>query len=105
MAEFNGTVPNHSWESTLRWAGLALSFAVAPNDSSDEAVVTYRVRVGPGAGRGDGVNAVEAVSGTVRSNTALARVQVSGGVFAIEAGIIGKICVIASSCPPAVPHG
>src|SRR6185436_18074051 len=51
----------------------------------------YRVRIGPGALQGDGVNHADAVSGDVRSNTAQARVLVSGGVFTTEACVVGAI--------------
>ncbi len=53
--------------------------------------LTYRVRVGVGAGQGDGINHAVASSGVFRSQEALARVQVTGGVFSDDGFIIGKV--------------
>ena len=53
--------------------------------------ITYRVRIGAGALQGDGINRADAVSGDVRSNTAQARVIVSGGVFTTDGCVVGKI--------------
>ena len=72
-------------------AGPVLTFAIPAQAESDEVLITYRVRVGPGALQGDGVNRADAVSGDVRSNTALARVLVSGGVFTTDACVVGVI--------------
>jgi hypothetical protein len=68
-----------------------LTFAIPAQAASDEGLITYRVRVGPGALQGDGVNRADAVSGEVRSNTARARVLVSGGVFTTDACVVGTI--------------
>ena len=72
-------------------AGPVLTFAIPAQAESDEVLITYRVRIGPGALQGDGVNRADAVSGDVRSNTALARVLVSGGVFTTDACVVGVI--------------
>ena len=73
--------------------GPVLTFAIPAQAESAEALITYRVRVGPGALQGDGVNRAEAASGDVRSNTAAARVLVSGGVFTTDACVVGAIFV------------
>ena len=72
-------------------AGPVLAFAIPAQAESDEVIITYRVRLGPGALQGDGVNRADAVSGEVRSNTALARILVSGGVFTTDACVVGVI--------------
>ena len=51
------------------------------------------MRIGPGALQGDGVNRADAASGDVRSNVAVARVLVSGGVFTTDACVVGVIFV------------
>ena len=53
----------------------------------------YRARVAPGALDGDGVNHAWASAPGVISNTASARVQLSGGVFADEATVLGTVYV------------
>ena len=53
--------------------------------------ITYRLRIGVGALQGDGINRADAASGEVRSNTARARVLVSGGVFTTDACVVGTI--------------
>jgi uncharacterized repeat protein (TIGR01451 family) len=53
--------------------------------------LTYRVRVGVGAVQGDGINHAIASSDSMRSQEALARVKVTGGVFSDEGFIIGKV--------------
>jgi uncharacterized repeat protein (TIGR01451 family) len=74
-------------------AGPVLTFTIPASTSGAEAVVTYRVRVGPGALQGDGTNTAEAVSGAERSNVARATVTVNGGVFTTDASVAGKIFV------------
>ena len=71
--------------------GPVLAFALPARSDRDEVTITYRVRLGPGADRSDGVNMAEAVSGTARSGAARAKVTVSGGVFTTDACVIGKI--------------
>ena len=53
--------------------------------------LTYRVKIGPGAAQGDGINRVRATAGAASSNEASARVQIQGGVFSSSAFIIGKV--------------
>lgn len=53
--------------------------------------LTYRVRVGVGSLQGDGINRARAISGVVGSNLAEARVRVTGGAFATDACVVGKI--------------
>ena len=73
--------------------GPALTFIIPPQLNSDGLILTYRVRVGPGALQGNGLNTADAttLNGTVRSNTASAEVVISGGVFTPDACVIGKI--------------
>ncbi|MGH7644694.1 MAG: hypothetical protein ACREMR_03815, partial [Gemmatimonadales bacterium] len=75
--------------------GPQLAFPVGVIAAGDSAVLTYRVRVGPGAESGDGVNRALARSGTVSavSNTAVARIDVHQGVFTDRALIVGKVYV------------
>jgi uncharacterized repeat protein (TIGR01451 family) len=55
--------------------------------------IEYKVRVGLGADRGDGINSAQAnmVRGRLRSLVAKAKVKVTGGVFTREACIVGKV--------------
>ncbi len=77
--------------------GPRLVFNVGRMDVGGQAKLTYRVRVGPGALQGDGVNRVIAAyrigpTGLYsQSNVATARVTVSAGVFSDRAYIVGKI--------------
>ncbi|HLQ76210.1 MAG TPA: hypothetical protein VK210_02585, partial [Terriglobia bacterium] len=73
--------------------GPVLSFIIPAQPTSDGVILTYRLRVGPGALQGNGLNTVEATAlgGIVRSNTASAAVVISGGVFTPDACVIGKI--------------
>jgi large repetitive protein len=56
-------------------------------------VIEYKVRVGLGADRGDGVNTAQASMRdyNLQSMVARAKVVVSGGVFTREACIVGKV--------------
>jgi len=74
--------------------GPALSFAVGALGEGVTAVLTYRVQIGPGATRGDGINRAQAMSAPPlqkTSNVATVRVKVEGGVFTEKAYIIGKV--------------
>ncbi|MGZ5749973.1 MAG: SdrD B-like domain-containing protein [Usitatibacter sp.] len=75
--------------------GPRLTLALGHLDRGAQAVITYRVRIGPGAMQGDGVNQVQAtysVAGTTTaSNVASAKVQVTGGVFSDKGFILGKV--------------
>jgi uncharacterized repeat protein (TIGR01451 family) len=72
-------------------SGPALRFSLGGLAKGAQATLSYRVRVGVGAQGTTGVNAAQAVSGGVVSNRASASVQISGGVFAAEAYLIGKV--------------
>lgn len=78
--------------------GRALTFSLgAPIPANSFADLTYFVRLGVGSQQGDGINRATAVfpgpGGPVRSNTALFKVNVQGGVFSNEGCIIGKVYV------------
>ncbi len=78
-------------------SGPRLVFNVGRMDAGKQAKLTYRVRVGPGALQGDGVNRVIAayrIGATglySQSNVATAKVSVSAGVFSDRAYVVGKI--------------
>ncbi|OTG73994.1 hypothetical protein B9T26_07590 [Acinetobacter sp. ANC 4169] len=55
------------------------------------AKIEYRVLVGPNALNGDGINRARAVSKSVTSNEAQAKVKVRPGVFSSDAFVIGKV--------------
>jgi hypothetical protein len=73
--------------------GPVLTFPVPAQPAGDGAIVSFRVRVGPGALQGTGLNIVDAtaLNGTIHSNTAQNAVVISGGVFTPDACVIGKI--------------
>jgi uncharacterized repeat protein (TIGR01451 family)/fimbrial isopeptide formation D2 family protein len=77
--------------------GPRLLFNVGRMTLGQQLKLTYRVRVGPGAMQGDGINRVIAayrVNGTTRfteSNVAAAQVTIVGGVFSEKAYIVGKV--------------
>ena len=75
--------------------GPRLTFSLGALDRDAQATLTYRVRIGPGAMRGDGVNRAQAsyvANGTSTvSNVAMAKVRVSGGVFSDQGFIVGRI--------------
>ncbi len=78
--------------------GRALTFSLGgPIPANSFADLTYFVRLGVGSQQGDGINRATAVfpgpGGPVRSNTALFKVNVQGGVFSNEGCIIGKVYV------------
>ena len=58
-----------------------------------EVELSYRVRVGVGSLQGDGINKAQATGNGQRSNVAQARVKVTGGVFANEGCVVGKVYV------------
>ena len=79
-------------------AGPRLVFNIGRMNKDQLLKVTYRVRVGPGALQGDGVNHVVAsyrVGGSStlysESNVATAKVTITGGVFSDSAYILGKV--------------
>ena len=89
--------------------GPTLAFNLGAMPASNELVLRYRVRVGVGAMQGDGINRARAhacgapagcvgadfvpFAGSVPTNEARHRIRVSGGVFAPEACVLGKIFV------------
>ena len=73
--------------------GAVLTCAIPAQAETDQAAITYRVRIGVGALQGDGINRAVAASGDVRSNTTRARVIVSGGVFTTDGCVVGTIFV------------
>ncbi len=79
-------------------AGPALTFSLSNLAVGATATLTYRVRVGTAALRGDGVNtaiarAQETLIATRDkvSNTATAKVEVTPGVFADDGYLVGKV--------------
>ncbi|MEP7069408.1 MAG: SdrD B-like domain-containing protein [Usitatibacter sp.] len=94
-------VPGTARRDALRIAdptggqGPRLTFNVGRLASDAQATLTYRVRIGPGAMQGDGTNRVQAFYSaagvTTSSNVAIARVQVTGGVFSDKGFILGKV--------------
>ncbi len=89
--------------------GPTLAFNLGAMPASKQLVLRYRVRVDVGAMQGDGINrargqacgvpagcvdaAFNPLGGAVATNEAAYRVKVSGGVFATEACVVGKIFV------------
>ena len=83
--------------------GPALRFSLGSLGAGAQKVLTYRVRVGVGAQQGSGINRAQATSvrdgkcngasGEVCSNEARHRVEVTGGVFATDACVVGKVYV------------
>ena len=91
--------------------GPTLVFDVGPLPVGAQKVLSYRVRVGVGSQQGDGINRARAhgcsitggcvdpttlrpyPGGVIDSNAAEYRVQVSGGVFADEGCVLGKVFV------------
>lgn len=55
--------------------------------------VRYRVRLGPAAPTGDGINRAQASNGITRSNVATAQVRVIGGVFSERGFIVGRVAL------------
>ena len=80
-------------------AGPRLAFALGAIADNETVSLTYRVRVGPGALQGNGINNAQANSTApivTGSNVARARVRVQGGVFSDRGVIIGKVFVDAN---------
>jgi uncharacterized repeat protein (TIGR01451 family) len=95
--------------ATAGGLGPLLAFNLGPMPASNQLVLRYRVRVGVGAAQGDGINRARgqacaaptgcvgadlgALPGSVATNEAAFRVRVSGGVFGVEACVLGKVFV------------
>ena len=82
-------------------AGPKLTFNLGRMTRDQQIKIAYRVRVGPGAIQGDGVNRVVATyrlsGGSTlysESNVATAKVTVSGGVFIDRAYVVGKVYAV-----------
>ncbi|WP_310460916.1 SdrD B-like domain-containing protein [Sphaerotilus sp.] len=83
--------------------GPVLRFSLGAMASGSTVTLTYRVRVGVGALQGTGINSAQATGnpgatcGTTPnalcSNVSQFRVRVTGGVFAAEACVVGKVFV------------
>jgi uncharacterized repeat protein (TIGR01451 family) len=73
--------------------GPNLTFKIQISAFDQDVEIEYKVRVGLGADRGDGINSAQAsmVNGRLRSLIAKAKVKVTGGVFTREACIVGKV--------------
>ena len=86
--------------------GPTLGFALGTVAGNATTTVTYRVYLGPGASAGDGLNRAQALSTVtgVASNTAAAKVEVTGGVFSDRGIIAGKIFVDCACDPNRVQN-
>jgi uncharacterized repeat protein (TIGR01451 family) len=90
--------------------GPVLAFNLGAMPAGGRQVLQYRVRVGVGAAQGDGINHAKAhacsvpagcvgsdgrtpLAGSVATNHGQYQVRVSGGVFAPEACVLGKVFV------------
>ncbi|MEQ1534751.1 MAG: SdrD B-like domain-containing protein [Burkholderiaceae bacterium] len=73
--------------------GPNLAFNIQIPAFDQDVEIEYKVRVGLGADRGDGINSAQAsmVRGRLRSLIAKAKVKITGGVFTREACIVGKV--------------
>jgi uncharacterized repeat protein (TIGR01451 family) len=73
--------------------GPNLIFTVQIPAIDQDVEIEYKVRVGLGADRGDGINSAQAsmVRGRLRSLISKAKVKITGGVFTREACIVGKV--------------
>ena len=73
--------------------GPNLTFNIQIPAFDQDVEIEYKVRVGLGADRGDGINSAQAsmVRGRLRSLIAKAKVKITGGVFTREACIVGKV--------------
>jgi uncharacterized repeat protein (TIGR01451 family) len=72
--------------------GRELTFDVGTIAANTTTELTYFVRLGVGSQQGDGINRATAIS-PIRSNTALFKVTVQGGVFSNDGCITGKVYV------------
>ncbi|HRH04242.1 MAG TPA: SdrD B-like domain-containing protein [Burkholderiaceae bacterium] len=73
--------------------GPNLAFSINIPAKNQDVVIEYKVRIGLGADRGDGVNSAQALmrNYNLQSMIAKAKVKVTGGVFTREACIVGKV--------------
>jgi hypothetical protein len=90
--------------------GSVLAFNLGPMPAGNRLVLQYRLRVGVGSQQGDGINRARAhacgvvmgcvaadgrtpIASSVATNEGQHHVRVSGGVFAAEACLLGKVFV------------
>lgn len=74
--------------------GPGLTFEIGSLAPGAKKKLTYRVYIGPGAERGDGINTARVESDGLilrLSNDAKIKIEVRGGVFSDEALIVGKV--------------
>ncbi len=74
--------------------GPTLTFTVDSLETGKTVIVNYRVLVGPGAQKGDGINTAIATSDELiarSSNRARVEVEIRGGVFSDDGYIFGKV--------------
>jgi uncharacterized repeat protein (TIGR01451 family) len=73
--------------------GPNLAFSIDIPAKNQDVIIEYKVRIGMGADRGDGVNQAQASmrNGQLQSMIAKAKVSVGGGIFTREACIVGKV--------------
>lgn len=77
-------------------AGPRLTFSIGAIQPDETVTLTYRIRIGPGATQGDGINRAQARTTQgppVASNVATSRVELRLGVFTNRSVIIGKVFV------------
>jgi large repetitive protein len=72
--------------------GRELTFDIGAIAGQATAELTYFVRLGVGSQQGDGINRATVIA-PIRSNTAVFKVNVQGGVFTNEGCITGKVYV------------
>ena len=68
------------WPDPAGGRGPRLDFNVGNLGVAAESVLTYRVRIGPGALEGDGINRAQASFGGLSSNLATATVKIQGEI-------------------------
>ncbi|MFV1884649.1 MAG: OmpA family protein [Balneola sp.] len=81
-------------EDSASGIGPDLEFEIGDIDPGQTLVLTYRVYLGPGSERSDGINVAFIQSDELvvkTSNEAKVKIEVRGGVFNDEALIIGKV--------------
>src|SRR5437016_145120 len=71
--------------------GPVLTFNIGNLGPNADVKLTYRVFVGPGSGTADALNKAVALSGSLQSNTATARVIIQAGIFSDNGFIVGKV--------------
>ena len=85
---------------TLQTSTLVFGIGNLAKDAT--ATLRYRLRLGPGAARGDGINRAQAVSASplaYSSNVATAQVDVGLGVFGDRGTIVGTIAADCAGTP------